>query len=320
MFNRLGAMMLALCMPLAALAADAYPNRTIRLIVPFGPGLSTDATARYFAEEMGRIVGQTIVVENKAGGQGIVGTQAAATAAPDGYTIVFASNGSHAGNVVMFKKLPYDAIADFAPIGAISAAPWALAVRNDLPPKNFVEFVKYAKAQQATAKLTIAHGSASSQACVALLKTKGQIDVADVPYKSLAPAEMDVQAGRLDAVFLPLGVAIQSHKAGKLRVLAISAPKRSDLAPEIPTIGETLPGYELISWVGLMAPAKTPPDVVNKLWDAMRQVLAKPETKALLTRFGHDALALDPAAFARLQVADIASWRQIVAAAGIEPQ
>lgn len=298
--------------------ADDYPSRTVRLIVPFGAGLSTDAIARYFAEEIGRLIGQTIVVDNRAGGQGIVGSQAVATSAPDGYTLVFASNGSHAGNVAMFKKLPYDPVADFAPIAAVSAAPWALCVKNDLPPKRFTEFLQYAKEQ--AGKVTTAHGSASSQACVALLETKGGIDLADVPYKSLAPASLDLQAGRLDAAFLPLGIAVQSHKAGKLRVLAITAPKRSDLAPEIPTIAEFLPGYELISWVGFMAPARTPPAIVHRLAQALQQVQARPQTKAMLAGFGHDALVLDPPQFGRLVVSDIRQWKQIVADAGIEPQ
>ena len=159
-------------------AADPYPNRTIRLIVPFGPGLSTDAIARHFAEEMGRLMGQTVIVENKAGSQGIIGSQAAARSAADGYTLVFASNGSHAGNVAMFKKLPYDPVADFAPIGAISAAPWGLAVRNDFPAKDFNEFLQHARSS--AGKVTVAHGSASSHACVALLETRGKLKVTDV--------------------------------------------------------------------------------------------------------------------------------------------
>ncbi len=322
MLNRrsllLAAVPMAAAVPLAAQAADEYPSRPIRLIVPFGPGLSTDAIARYFAEEMGKLIGQNIVVDNRAGGQGIVGSQAVATSPADGYTLVFASNGSHAGNVALFKKLPYDPVADFTTIGAISAAPWGLAVKPDLPPKTFPEFLQYARAN--AGKVTTAHGSASSQACVALLETKGGIDLADVPYKSLQPATIDLQTGRLDAAFLPLGIAIQAHKAGKMRVLAISATKRSELAPDIPTIGEFLPGYELISWVGLMAPVRTPAPIVNKLYAAMKEVLGRPQTKAMLSNFGHDALGHDPSQFSRLVVADIKSWKQIVADAGIEPQ
>jgi tripartite-type tricarboxylate transporter receptor subunit TctC len=296
--------------------AQSYPSKPIRLIVPFGAGLSTDAIARYFAEEMTRLLGQSIVVENRAGAQGIVGTQAVAASAADGYTLVFASNGTHAGNVAMYKKLPYDAVADFAPVGAISAAPWTLAVRNDLPANDFTGFLEYARANPG--KLSVAHGSASSHACVGLLETKGGIDVIDVPYKSLQPATIDLQGGRIDAAFLPLGVSMIAHRDGRHRVLAMSAGKRSAMAPDVPAIAEFLPGYELISWVGLMAPAGTPAEIVTQLHDAMAKVLDRDETRALLTKFGHEPMGHDPKQFSELVDTDIAMWRQIVADAGIE--
>jgi tripartite-type tricarboxylate transporter receptor subunit TctC len=308
---------LAACLATAAaFATTTYPSRTITLLVPFGAGLSTDAIARYMAEEVGKIVGQPMIVENRAGANGSLGTTLAARAAPDGYTLVFASNGTHAGNVALVRKLSYDAVKDFTPIGAISAAPWALAVRPDMPVKDMAEFLRYATAHKAG--VTVAHGSASSMACMALLETKGGIDVTDVPYKSLQPAMLDLQASRLDAAFLPLGVAITAHKAGNIRVLAISAAKRSDLAPEIPTLAEFLPGYELVSWIGIMAPAGTPPEAVKKLHGAMAQVLARPATREKLAGFGHDVLALDPAQFGRLVSSDIVRWKQLVQDANLE--
>jgi tripartite-type tricarboxylate transporter receptor subunit TctC len=303
---------------LPALASDAYPTKPIRLIVPFGAGLSTDAIARWFAEEMGRVVGQSIVVENRAGAQGLVGTQAVAASAPDGYTLVFASNGTHAGNVAMYKKLPYDAVADFSPVGAISAAPWTLAVRNDFPARDLKGFLEHARANPG--KVSVAHGSASSHACVALLETKGGVDLIDVPYKSLQPATVDLHAGRLDAAFLPLGISLMAHKDGRHRVLAMSGGKRSALAPDVAAIAEILPGYELISWVGLMAPARTSPQIVGKLHAAMKQVLGREDTRAMLTKFGHDPMGHDPAQFARLVTSDIAMWKQVVADARIELQ
>lgn len=302
----------------AAAAAEAYPSRTVTMVVPFGAGLSTDAIARYFAEQMGKIIGQSIVVDNRVGAQGSLGSQMVARAVPDGYTVIFASNGSHAGNVALFKKLPYDPVKDFAPIGTISAAPWGLAVRPDFPAKDLPEFLRHAAANPGA--VSVAHGSASSQACVALLETKGKIDVNDIPYKSLQPAMIDLEAKRLDATFLPLGVAIAAHKAGRLRVLAITAQKRSELAPDIPTVAELLPGYELVSWVGLMAPAGTPPPVISKLYVALTQVLARPETRDKLAFFGHDELRLDPPQFGRLVTADIARWKQLVRDANIEQQ
>ena len=308
----------AVLLPLPAPAAEPYPNRPITLVVPFGPGLSTDAIARYYAEEMGKLIGQPIVVDNRAGAQGSVGSQMVARAAPDGYTLVFASNGSHAGNVALFKKLAYDPVKDFAPIGPISAAPWALTVRPDFPARDLPEFLRYAAANPGA--VSVAHGSASSQACVALLETKGGVDVNDIPYKSLQPAMFDMEAKRLDASFLPLGISIVAHKSGKLRVLAISAGKRSQLAPDIPAIAEVLPGYELVSWVGLMAPADTPPEVIRRLHAALTQVSAKPETRDKLTFFGHDAMAMEPDRFGQLVVADIGRWRQLVQDAHIEQQ
>jgi tripartite-type tricarboxylate transporter receptor subunit TctC len=296
--------------------AETYPLKPVRLVVPFGAGLSTDAIARYFAEEMAHLLGQSIVVENRAGAQGIVGTQFVATSPPDGYTLVFASNGTHAGNVAMYKKLPYDAVADFAPVGAISAAPWTLAVRNDFPAHDVNGFLEYARANPG--RVSVAHGSASSHACVGLLETKGGVDLIDVPYKSLQPATIDLQGGRIDAAFLPLGVSMTAHQEGRHRVLAMTAARRSAMAPEVPAIAEFLPGYELISWVGLMAPTGTAPEVVAKLHAAMEEVLARDDTRALLTKFGHEPMGHDPAQFARLVGTDITLWRQIVADAGIE--
>lgn len=304
--------------PTLALANEGYPARAITMIVPFGPGLSTDAIARYMADEMGKIVGQSIVVENRAGAGGTVGSQVASRATPNGYNLVFVSNGSHAGNVALFKNLPYDPIKDFTPVGAISAAPWALAVRPDLPAKDVPEFLRYASERPGA--VTVAHGSASSRACVALLETKGGIDVNDIPYKSLQPAMIDVEAKRLDACFLPLGVAIMAHNAGKLKVLAITAQKRSQLAPDIPAMGEYLPGYELVSWIGIMAPAGTPSDIVQKLHSAMATVLSNPKTVEKLAGFGHDELALDPSQFAELVAADISRWKQLVHDANIPQQ
>jgi len=304
--------------PALAAADDDYPGRAITLIVPFGPGLSTDAIARYMADEMGKIVGQSIIVENRPGAEGSIGSQLAARAQPNGYTLIFVSNGSHAGNVALFKKLPYDPVKDFTPVGAISAAPWALAVRTDLPAQNLPEFLRYASERPGT--VTLAHGSASSRACVALLETKGGIDVNDIPYKSLQPAMIDVEAKRLDACFLPLGVAITAHNSGRLRVLAITAPRRSQLAPDIPAMAEDLPGYELVSWIGIMAPAGTPPGIVDTLHAAMAKVLSQPKTVEKLAVFGHDELSLGPAQFANLVATDIGHWQQLVRDAHIPQQ
>jgi len=300
------------------MANGEYPQRPITMIVPFGPGLSTDAIARYMADEMGKIIGQSIIVDNRPGAEGSIGSQLVARAEPNGYTLIFVSNGSHAGNVALFKKLPYDPVKNFSPIGSISAAPWALAVRPDLPVKNLREFLRYASDHPGA--VTVAHGSASSRACVALLETKGNIDVNDIPYKSLQPAMIDIEAKRLDAGFLPLGVAITAHKSGKIKVLAITAQERSQLAPAIPTMAEDLPGYELVSWIGIMAPAGTPPEVVNKLHSAMTKVLSKPETVEKLAVFGHDELPLNPDQFANLVTTDIGRWKQLVRDAHIPQQ
>lgn len=304
--------------PALSKGQETYPRRPITMIVPFGAGLSTDAIARYMADEMGKILGQTIVVDNRPGAEGSIGSLAAARAAPDGYTIIFVSNGSHAGNVALFKKLPYDPLEDFAPVGAISAAPWALAVRTDLPVDKMTDFIDYASSRPG--QVSIAHGSASSRACVALLETGAKIDLNDIPYKSLQPALIDLEAKRLDAGFFPLGIAIAAHNAGKIKVLAISAKQRSPLAPHIPTISEYLPDFELISWLGIMAPAATPDPIIKKLHAAMAEVISKPQTKEKLAVFGHDELHRDPAQFKDLITSDISRWKQLVQDANITQQ
>ena len=310
--------LLLLLLGISQANAQTYPSRPIKLIVPFPAGSATDQIARVIGQELQSALGQPFVVDNKAGAQGSIAAAEVAKAAPDGYTLMVTTNTPQAANVSLFKKLNYDPVKDFAPIARLGTISFMILVRPDFPAKNFREFLNHAR--QNPGKLSAGYGSAGSQVSQAMLRSMGKIDFIDVPYKGLPQAITDVLGGTLSFTFADLANGLAQVKGGKLRGIAVTSGKRSVLAPEVPAIAEELPGYELIAWFALVAPAGTPPPVVNQLHGLVAAALAKPEVAARFATLGTDVAPMDPRELGAFIQSEIAKWARMTKAAGIEPQ
>src|SRR6267142_7053632 len=253
-----------LCLWLAAGAAQAqnYPTRAVKLIVPFPAGSATDQVARIAGAQLQEALGQPFVVENKAGAQGAIAAAEVAKAAPDGYTLMVTTNTPHGANPSLFKKLSYDPVKDFTPITRYGTTSFMLMVRPDFPAKDLKSFLGHVRSQPG--KMSAGYGSSGSQVSLAMLKQLGKLDVVEVPYKGIPQAVTDTMGGQLQFTFVDLANALAQAKGGKLRGLAVTSGKRSSLAPDVPAIAEELPGYEIIAWFALMAPAKLPQPIVQR--------------------------------------------------------
>src|SRR5258706_6771409 len=307
---------------LAALAfgavahAQTYPSRPVKLIVPFPAGSATGQVARLIGAQLQEALGQPFVVENKAGAQGAIAAAEVAKSAPDGYTLLLTTNTPQAANVSLFKKLNYDPVKDFAPVARVGTTSFMLMVRADFPAKSLKELLTYSKNKN----LSAGYGSAGSQVSLAMLKSMGKLDVVEVPYKGIPQAVTDTMGGSLAFTFVDLSNALPQVKGGKLRGLAVTSAKRTALAPDVPAIAEELPGYELIAWFALVAPAKTPPQVVQRLYDAAVKGMAKPDVKEKFAGIGIDVAPMNPAELGKFIQSEIARWAKLVKLAGIQPE
>jgi tripartite-type tricarboxylate transporter receptor subunit TctC len=305
---------------LAALTAHAqnYPTRPVKLLVPFPAGSATDQVARVVGAELQQAFGQAFVVENKAGAQGAIAAAEVAKAAPDGYTLMLTTNTPHAANPSLFKKLNYDPVKDFTPITRYGTTSFMLMVRPDFPAKDLKSFLAHVRSQPG--KLSAGYGSSGSQVSVAMLKQLGKLDVVEVPYKGIPQAVTDTMGGSLQFTFVDLANALAQAKGGKLRGLAVTSGKRSALAPDVPAIAEELPGYEIIAWFALMAPAKLPESLVQRLHETNMKALARPEVKEKFATIGTDVAPMNPAELAKFIQAEVAHWAKLVKLAGIQPE
>jgi len=296
--------------------AQNYPAHPVKLIVPFPAGSATDQVARLTGAQLQEALGQPFVVENKAGAQGSIAAAEVAKAAPDGYTLLMTTNTPQAANVSLFKKLNYDPVKDFSPVARVGTTSFILMVRPDFPAKDLKEFLNYAKNKN----LSAGYGSSGSQVSLALLKSMGKLDVVDVPYKGIPQAVTDTLGGSLAFTFVDLSNALPQMKGGKLRALGVTSKSRTPLAADVPAIAEALPGYELIAWFALMAPAKTPPEIVQRLHDAAVKGIAKPEVKEKFAGIGIDVAPMNPAELGKFIQSEIALWARMVKLAGIQPE
>ena len=299
-------------------SAQSYPSRAVKMVVPFPAGSATDQIARVVGQQLQESLGQPFVVENKPGAQGAIAATEVARAAPDGYTLMVGTNTPLAANPSLFKKLNYDPAKDFAPIARLGTISFMIMVRPDFPAKTFKEFLAHAKANPG--KLSAGYGSAGSQVSQAMLRSMGKIEFIDVPYKGLPQAITDVLGGQITFTFADLANALAQVKGGKLRGIAVTSQKRSALAPDIPAIAEELPGYELIAWFALVAPAGTPLPVVSRLHDVTVKALAKPEVGARFAALGTDVAPLNPDELGGYIRSEIAKWAKMAKEAGIQPE
>lgn len=302
----------------ALAAAQAYPNKPVKLVVPFPAGSATDLVARATGQELQEALGQPFVIDNKPGASGAIGAEQVARSAPDGYTLLVTTNTTQAANPSLFKKLPYDPVKDFAPIVRLGTTSFMLMARPDFPAKNLKDFLSYGRAN--SGKLSGGYGSAGSQVSLAMIGSMGKFDVTMVPYKGIPQAIADVLGGTLNFTFVDLANALAQLKGGKLQGIAVTSEKRTPLAPDVPAVAEALPGYELIAWMALMAPANTPRDIVAKVHDAAARSLAKPSFGEAFSRIGMDVGPMNSEQLARFIQTEIVKWARLAKEAGIQPE
>jgi tripartite-type tricarboxylate transporter receptor subunit TctC len=306
---------LAVAAPLGAMAQD-FPSRPIKLVVPFGPGTTTDIVARIYAEAMTKPLGQAIVVENKAGAGGNIGSDLVAKSAADGYTIVMGTVGTHAINPGLYRKMPYDAQKDFAPIGFAGYTPTLLVVAANSPLQSLKDLQAAAKKSGGISFASAGNGT-SGHLAGELLKARLGGEMVHVPYKEGGLALSDVMAGQTQFMFYHPAAVMPQVKAGKLRALGVSSAKRTAAAPDVPTIEEQGFGpFDLVAWFMLYAPAATPAPVLAKLRDAVAQAVTNPEVKAKLAAQGLEVPLLKPDELLAFNRTEIAKWSELVKHSG----
>lgn len=309
----------ALALALPAGAQPAYPLRPISLVVPFPAGGSTDLVARVVAEKMSQDLGQQIVVENRGGAGGNVGSAAAAKADPDGYTLLMGTVATHALNPALYKKMPYDPVADFAPISLLVVVPNVLVVNPDFPAKDVAELIALLKAEPGKYSYASSGNGTPLHLSGELFKSMAGVDMVHVPYKGAGPALVDVMGGHVPIMFDNLPSSTEHIKAGKLRGLAVTTAERAPSMPDLPTIAEAgLPGYETYTWNALFAPAGTPPEVVARVNEAAVKALADPDVQAKLMGFGAVVDGSTPDELAAHVQAELAKWAPVVQASGAQ--
>lgn len=303
----------------SAAAAQNWPapNKPIRIIVPTAPSGGNDVMARIVAQKLGERMKHPVIVENKAGGNGSIGSEAVAKAAPDGYTILFGYIATHGINPGL-SKLPYDAVKDFAPIARIADAPNVLVVNPALPIKTVQELIAYAKAKPGALNYASAGNGTAPHIAAEEFKLRTGIDMTHVPYKGSGPAVGDTLAGQTQVMFASLVAASQHIKSGKLRGLAVTGKARSPLFPSLPTVSESgVPGFEVVQWYGFFAPAKTPPEIVDRLNREINAVMKDAETVKRFADQGADVVTGTPQAFGAFVKAEIEKWSAVIKAAKI---
>ncbi len=310
----------ALLAATGAAHAQAYPNKPIKAIVPFAAGSATDQIGRAFAQKMAESLGQPIVVENRAGVNGMLGADAVAKAAPDGYTLMVGTNSTNAALKSLMKKLPYDQDTAFAPIGYIGSVPLIVAVNNEVPAKNLKDLVALAKAKPG--QLTFASASTSQRVSSEMLQSLAGIEMTHVPYKSGPAAMTDLIGGQVNLFTADFAVMLPQVKAGKVRGLAVTSLQRSKAIPELPTVNEALGtrDYELIAYFAMFAPAGTPPDVIAKLNRALNAAAADKDIQDKFSAIGFETSPGTPEALAQRNKAETAKWAKAIREAKIEAE
>ncbi len=301
----------------AAQTAAVYPAKVVRIVVPSSPGGGTDILARVLAQKMSESLGQQFVVENRPGAGQVIGIEAVARSAPDGYTLLMAASAIVI-NEVLYAKPPYDTLRDFAPVTLGASLPNILVVHPTLPPKSVRELIALAKTRPGELNYSSAGSGTSPHLSMELFRLTAGITLTHVPYKGTGPATLDLVAGQVQLSMPNVLTALPQIKGGKLRALGVTSARRATGLPEIPAIAETLPGYEAIQWYGLLAPAGTPREVVAKLQTEIARILVLPEVKARLAADGADAVGNRPDEFAAYIRTEIAKWSKVVKTGGIK--
>lgn len=301
-----------------AAARAAWPDRPVRLIVPFPPGSATDTLARPFAEALSRELGQPVVIDNRAGGNGVVGTEAGARAAPDGNTLLILSTSGASVNPHTLRRIPYDPIRDFAPIGFIAEMPYILTVAADHPARDIRGFIDYVR--QRNGEATFSYANSASLIAVSLLGQATGTRVQPVPYRGGPEALTEVVAGRIDGTFTDLGPGLAQVRAGRVRALAVTTLEPFPLVPDVPPLSTAVPGYDLTVWYGLTAPTGTPAPILQAAAAALNRAIDDTALKDRFARQGFVPRHMTPEAFGAFLPAQLALWGERVRLAGIQPE
>ena len=298
-------------------AAQAYPSKPITMIVPFSAGGTTDILARIVGQALSTELGQSVVIDNRAGAGGNIGGQLAARAPADGYTLFMGTVGTHAINEALYKKMPFNPIKDFAPLSRVANVPNLLVAHPSQPFKTVPELIAYAKANPGKVNFGSSGSGSSIHLSGELFKSMAKVDMVHIPYKGSAPAVNDLLGNQIAIMFDNMPSAIQHVRAGKLRPIAVTTAKRSPELPDVPTIAESgVPGYEATSWFGLFAVAGTPAPIVTQLNKALVKVLNNPDVKAKIVAQGGEVVAETPEQFAAFIKAETAKWGKVVKESG----
>ena len=302
----------------APAAAQPYPSRVVKLIVPQTPGGATDVFARKIGQLLSEKWGQPVVIENRAGAGGVVGTDVVAKSAPDGYTLLVTYAGSQAINPSLYQKIPFDSVKDFQTVATLASTPFVLIVHPKLPAKNLAEYVALARARPDALTYASSGNGSVNHLLGEMLKTEAGIKMLHVPYRGVAPAITDVIGGQVDSAFSSVPSVLQMVQTDKVRALAISSAKRVAAAPEIPTIAESgFPGFDVNPWWGILAPAGIDVTIVRKINEDVANILGTKEMIDFLAAQGAEPLITSPEAFLKILEADVVKWAKVVKSAGV---
>jgi tripartite-type tricarboxylate transporter receptor subunit TctC len=299
--------------------AETYPTRPVHLIVAFAAGGTNDIVARLLGQALSERLGQRLVIENKPGAGSNIGTEVVVRAPPDGYTLLMAGT-PNAINATLYDKLPFNFTSDIAPVAAILSMPDVMEVNPSLPISTIPEFIAYARANPGKVSMASAGTGGATHLAGELFKAMTGINMVHVPYRGDAPALVDLMGGQVQVMFDLMPASIEYIKTGKLRALGVTTAARSEALPDLPTVGEFVPGYEASAWLGVGAPAKTPVEIIDKLNREINAVLSDPKFKARLADFGAQVLPGSPAEFGKLIADETGKWGKVIRAANIKPE
>jgi tripartite-type tricarboxylate transporter receptor subunit TctC len=316
--TRLQSVLALLLAAAAALAAaQPYPSRPVRVIVPYPPGSTPDIVGRTLSTRLQEALGQPFVVENRTGAGGNIGAEAVAKSAPDGHTLLVGVNGPAAINKFLYKGLAYDSDRDLAPVSLLASAPQMLVVVPSVPVSDFREFIEHARRSPGRLSYGSVGGGSASHLTMELLKSEAKLFIVHIPYRGFPPAVTDMLAGNIHAMFAIVPAVLPQVRAGKLKALAVTGLKRSEMAPEVPSVAELgMPQLESLAWIGLLAPAGTPADILNRLNGETAKAMKAAQARDSLARQGFDVVGSTQAEFAAWIKAEQAKWSRVIAASG----
>jgi tripartite-type tricarboxylate transporter receptor subunit TctC len=302
-------------------SGQAYPAKPVRLVVPFPPGGSTDIVARIVALKLGERLGQQVVVENRGGAGGTIGTEAVAKSPPDGHTLVLGTTSTHVVAPSVYQKIGYDPIKDFAPISLLAVTPYLLVVNPEVKVGSLKEFIGYVKARPGKLNYASAGTGSTTHLAMEMLKSEAGMYIVHIPYNGNGPAGTAVISGQVEILFGSLPAVLPHAKSGRVRPIAVGTPKRSPSLPEVPTVAESgFPGFDASLWLAIMAPAGTPPAVIDRLHKETLAAIASPDAADALTKAGAEPVTSTPAELAGMVKDGVAKYAKVIKQAGVQPQ